>query len=794
MLLNIENMLDSIQRITIGISQTAGTGDFSVTDDTLVGWKPFNDANHPVPDGTLVPFHRYYLDRVTAGFEAGHATYHAASGELRDKVIEYSSHIDGVSPITWTTDDSIVVAGITRSMMTATVRMHSQLGWNVPPLFVWTGRSNSGYTPGSLANMVNFKDFLDHYSTDQIQGDYDPADLAWRPLDMDEKGSQTNSGDLPYIGTRLRQYIHPTEGVQEVAFYQDSIPTSTAVGELWVDTDSDDGNGRPLTYTAESIGADQITAGEWELTDDADWLPNANPYYLAAGFVCMLLGVRGKCVPGYKILQIDDEDGWVYNPTSANSVAGTLKTQLDAAIAADADLTAAGVTHPHFMMMSGMTGGSDGLGMDTLEYGLLMDDIIKKFYDPDAWDLCKRNFTRMLITDKVIGPIVEDANPDFEGQKLACEWNPDKCTLIPTTGLTVYEHTYDTIHWTEAGTAELAGRIVNAIATSGGYSNVGSAALKAYREKFSGPVFGITIQADSDTAPAAVSGRFNAAQTHFLISKTLTATQDPNITHEGSLQFSWIRGLTKNNPLEESAGIGAATIVAALVANISFTVEGPVEDRGDHFAIPCGNVVQTTPTGAAFFAIINWRGWYGYGQCASLPTLPFKVTALEQANETGTAVLNYSESQYHGFVTADQNGLLKRFKQDQFYRPNAYLTTAGAATTQRSVRMAFVDFETTGNVIAVEAEVYMQDDGDATNIAWATYRRTFRWTGSAWSANDTTHVTTVFAGDAPPDEPPSWDWIYASEGGAHRIILQINNVEANWHCNFRVRAYPIEQV
>lgn len=47
-------------------------------------------------------------------------------------------------------------------------------------------------------------------------------------------------------------------------FYQgesgDGIPTSTAVGDLWYDTQND------KLYRADIVGADQITAGEWELT------------------------------------------------------------------------------------------------------------------------------------------------------------------------------------------------------------------------------------------------------------------------------------------------------------------------------------------------------------------------------------------------------------------------------------------------------------------------------------------------------------------------------------------------
>jgi hypothetical protein len=50
-----------------------------------------------------------------------------------------------------------------------------------------------------------------------------------------------------------------------VTFFQDSIPTATDIGDLWIDTD--DSN---KLYRAAAIGANEITAGEWELARDSD--------------------------------------------------------------------------------------------------------------------------------------------------------------------------------------------------------------------------------------------------------------------------------------------------------------------------------------------------------------------------------------------------------------------------------------------------------------------------------------------------------------------------------------------
>ena len=46
---------------------------------------------------------------------------------------------------------------------------------------------------------------------------------------------------------------------QNTTFYQDAIPTSLAVGDIWVDT-----NDSNKQYRADSVGADAVTSGEWE--------------------------------------------------------------------------------------------------------------------------------------------------------------------------------------------------------------------------------------------------------------------------------------------------------------------------------------------------------------------------------------------------------------------------------------------------------------------------------------------------------------------------------------------------
>jgi len=74
--------------------------------------------------------------------------------------------------------------------------------------------------------------------------------------------SGTFSGSVTVgSGTDFNSGYDPSKKIN--TFAQASIPTSLAVGDLWVDTDD-----RNKLYRAASVGADAITAGEWVLYND----------------------------------------------------------------------------------------------------------------------------------------------------------------------------------------------------------------------------------------------------------------------------------------------------------------------------------------------------------------------------------------------------------------------------------------------------------------------------------------------------------------------------------------------
>lgn len=58
--------------------------------------------------------------------------------------------------------------------------------------------------------------------------------------------------------------------LKTTTFVQSTVPTSTAIGDTWIHTGSSN-----KLYVAQSIGADQITAGEWEIAQDGEIAANA---------------------------------------------------------------------------------------------------------------------------------------------------------------------------------------------------------------------------------------------------------------------------------------------------------------------------------------------------------------------------------------------------------------------------------------------------------------------------------------------------------------------------------------
>jgi len=98
------------------------------------------------------------------------------------------------------------------------------------------------------------------FAQDSIPTSLAEGDL-WFDTDDDNKLYRAASVGADEITAGEWELVTPEGGI--TVFAQDSIPTSTAVGDLWYDT-----NDSNKPYRAASVGADQITAGEWEIVDD----------------------------------------------------------------------------------------------------------------------------------------------------------------------------------------------------------------------------------------------------------------------------------------------------------------------------------------------------------------------------------------------------------------------------------------------------------------------------------------------------------------------------------------------
>jgi len=108
-------------------------------------------------------------------------------------------------------------------------------------------KGNITITGGDVPSKTYYQDGEPGSGDDINEGDY------W---------IDTNDDNALYI-YQSSVWVAVTAGGGITSFRQSAIPTSTSIGDIWIDSDDD------KLYRAESVGADQITAGEWVLQDAA---------------------------------------------------------------------------------------------------------------------------------------------------------------------------------------------------------------------------------------------------------------------------------------------------------------------------------------------------------------------------------------------------------------------------------------------------------------------------------------------------------------------------------------------
>lgn len=102
----------------------------------------------------------------------------------------------------------------------------------------------------------------------------------------------SNSGNITSLQNALSGYtgngavstalntLTNSVALKPITFFQSSIPTSSAIGDIWMDSGDDN-----KVYRAESVGADQKTAGEWVSVRDAGISANAQAITALQGTV-----------------------------------------------------------------------------------------------------------------------------------------------------------------------------------------------------------------------------------------------------------------------------------------------------------------------------------------------------------------------------------------------------------------------------------------------------------------------------------------------------------------------------
>ena len=121
-------------------------------------------------------------------------------------------------------------------------------------------------TSSSLTNLTN--------TVNTINGDY----ATGTALTALTSRVSTNEGDITSINsdiTTLNSSLSTLDTLVDTkarTFVGSSAPTATAVGDLWINTSSNENK----LYRAEAVGADQITSGEWVLVRDSGIATNAS--------------------------------------------------------------------------------------------------------------------------------------------------------------------------------------------------------------------------------------------------------------------------------------------------------------------------------------------------------------------------------------------------------------------------------------------------------------------------------------------------------------------------------------
>jgi hypothetical protein len=132
------------------------------------------------------------------------------------------------------------------------------------------------------------------------------------------------------------------------SFYQDNIPTSLAIGDLWVDTDDNN-----KLYRAASVGADAITAGEWVTVQDGT-IATAQAAAVAAQGTATSAATAATAAQDELDDIADDEKISPAEKLQALQLWGTIQSEYSGIVAAAADAGASSTAYANkYVQLSG---------------------------------------------------------------------------------------------------------------------------------------------------------------------------------------------------------------------------------------------------------------------------------------------------------------------------------------------------------------------------------------------------------------------------------------------------------
>jgi hypothetical protein len=248
------------------------TSDVTALENTLTGYSSSNTVASAVSnlqtqitandgDITSVSSDVTTLENALSGYTGSGAVATAISG-LQSSITTNGNNISSLSSSVTSLNNSVSTINSTKTQ--TFVQTSAPTANAEGDLWIDSDDNNKLYRwNGSSWVAVNDTSGIAvHAQASQPTGENE-GDL-WFDTDDDNK-------QYRWTGSQWVEVADERIALKTTTFVQSTAPTSTAIGDTWIHTGSSN-----KLYVAQSIGADQITAGEWESAQDGEIAANAS--------------------------------------------------------------------------------------------------------------------------------------------------------------------------------------------------------------------------------------------------------------------------------------------------------------------------------------------------------------------------------------------------------------------------------------------------------------------------------------------------------------------------------------